>query len=820
ACPVHEFTGKFKGETVRFKVTSVCGHVMSIDFEGKYNNWEKVDPGELFSAPTIKKEANPKLNIIKFLEKEARDADYIVLWLDCDREGENICFEVLDIVLPVMRRSGNRQDVVFRAHFSAITDKDINAALNSVGKPNENESQCVDARQDLDLRLGCAFTRFQTKYFQGKYGDLDSSLISYGPCQTPTLGFCVDRHDKIQSFKPEPFWMIDVSVKCPNNGPSITLEWARGRIFEQPVAKMYLSIIKENKIAVIENILKKEKTKQRPQALNTVEMLRVASASLGIGPQQAMQSAEHLYTRGYISYPRTETTHYPENFDFRSSLSQQTKSRSWGDSASTLLSQGITKPRKGSDAGDHPPITPMLCATEQEVGHDNWRLYEYIVRHFIASLSPDCTYLHTVINFKLAEESFSCTGNSPLKPGFTEVMPWHSINDQQTLPTLTEGGKCEVEKTNLLERKTSPPDYLTESELIMLMEKHGIGTDASIPTHINNIGQRNYVTVISGRKLQPTNLGIMLVHGYKKIDPDLALPTMRSAVEKQLNLIALGKAKYTDVLKHAVTIFQQKFHYFVAHVTSMDSLFEVTFTPLSESGKPMSRCGKCRRFMKYISAAPPRLYCNTCDETYDLPPKTNVKLYKELKCPLDEFELLVCSTGTNGKTYTLCPYCYNHPPFRDMKKASGCNSCTHPGCEHSLSSLGVSPCMTCETGILVLDPTSSPKWKLACNDNRCPTVVTLFQHAHRIGVTEETCEKCSAYELAVDFHKDKTPLENKETKHKGCIFCDQIFSSLIKLKHARLAVKRRPASKGRGRGRGRGKKPPKDKMSQLAAYFV
>ena len=99
--------------------------------------------------------------------------------------------------------------------------------MNKLVEPNENESKAVDARQELDLRVGCAFTRFQTKFFQGKYGDLDSTLISYGPCQTPTLGFCVERHDRIQSFKPETYWVLKTQVEH-SSGRTVTLDWDRG----------------------------------------------------------------------------------------------------------------------------------------------------------------------------------------------------------------------------------------------------------------------------------------------------------------------------------------------------------------------------------------------------------------------------------------------------------------------------------------------------------------------------------------------------------------------------------------------------------------
>lgn len=114
--------------------------------------------------------------------------------------------------------------------------------------PNENEARSVDARQELDLRIGCAFTRFQTKFFQGRYGDLDSSLISYGPCQTPTLGFCVQRHDAIQTFKPETYWRVHATIKTKDD-QEFSLDWQRVRSFDKEVANLFLNLIRDQKQA-------------------------------------------------------------------------------------------------------------------------------------------------------------------------------------------------------------------------------------------------------------------------------------------------------------------------------------------------------------------------------------------------------------------------------------------------------------------------------------------------------------------------------------------------------------------------------------------
>lgn len=219
---------------------------MGLEFAGKFNSWDKVDPAELFTCTTEKKESSPNLRLPAFLSQEAKGCEYLILWLDCDKEGENICFEVMTAVSGSIRNVFANH-VTYRAKFSAITEKDIKYAMRNLIHPNENEAKSVDARQELDLRIGCAFTRFQTKFFQGKYADLDASLISYGPCQTPTLGLCVQRHDEIQTFKPESYWVIQVLI---GDKFELKLDWARVRIFEKEVACMFLNKLKESKEAV------------------------------------------------------------------------------------------------------------------------------------------------------------------------------------------------------------------------------------------------------------------------------------------------------------------------------------------------------------------------------------------------------------------------------------------------------------------------------------------------------------------------------------------------------------------------------------------
>ena len=115
---------------------------------------------------------------------------------------------------------------------------------------------------------------------------------------------------------------------------------------------------------LVESVEESESRRGRPLPMNTVEMLKSASKGLGMGPHQCMQCAERLYLSGFISYPRTETNKFPPSFDVEGALRQQAGDDRWGAYARRLLDDGAwSRPRRGTDAGDHPPITPCRAVS-------------------------------------------------------------------------------------------------------------------------------------------------------------------------------------------------------------------------------------------------------------------------------------------------------------------------------------------------------------------------------------------------------------------------------------------------------------------------
>jgi DNA topoisomerase-3 len=196
---------------VRMCVTSVAGHLKTVDFDGRFATWQGCDPEELFDAPVKSIVPDANAPIARTLEAEARLSQRLILWLDCDREGEHIAHEVMEVCL-----AANRALDVGRARFSAFIEREIVHAAQAPVAPNRLAADAVAARIELDLRIGAAFTRHQTVRLQRLEG-LERKVVSYGPCQFPTLGFVVDQYARVASFVPEPFWYLRLTLRKASN---------------------------------------------------------------------------------------------------------------------------------------------------------------------------------------------------------------------------------------------------------------------------------------------------------------------------------------------------------------------------------------------------------------------------------------------------------------------------------------------------------------------------------------------------------------------------------------------------------------------------
>ena len=238
---IFELECQAQGQQVSMRITSVTGHLMELEFAEPYaKKWKACRPVDLFHLPVVKRVKPDNKNLQRQLEQEARRAQWLVLWLDCDPEGENIAYEVIEVC-----SAANPRLRILRARFSALIPREIQRCIQNLVPPDQNVAHGVDARQEVDLRLGAAFTRFQTMRLQGRFEGLQQSVISYGPCQFPTLGFIVERHRRIAAFVREQFWSIELQYleehaeqqqenragyAADNRGVArATFAWERGR---------------------------------------------------------------------------------------------------------------------------------------------------------------------------------------------------------------------------------------------------------------------------------------------------------------------------------------------------------------------------------------------------------------------------------------------------------------------------------------------------------------------------------------------------------------------------------------------------------------
>ena len=585
------FDGYFQGIKARFTVSAVAGHVYTSDFLREHNNWDAIDPVELYDVPIVKLEAMRKMKMPQMIQKLASGKDILCLWLDCDSEGENICYEVIYNALPYLNRRDYQQ--IFRAKFSSLTKKDLKAAFDHISEyADKNISLSVDARQVIDLKIGVSFTRFLTSSILPALSDLDESfnMLSYGPCQTPTLWFCVNRENEIKNFVSTPFYKLFIEIDV--NGNRYKLYYSK-KYEKKNELNDILDNLRKIKEVKVKEIITEKNTKTPPVGLNTATLLKIASSFLKMSPHDTMVIAENLYTKGYITYPRTETTKYASTFDFKGSLNNFSSHSIFGENVKKILKDYKNPILKGINAGDHPPITPAKVADKSDLKGNHWNLYECICNNYFASISPPIEYDNIPYKFEICGLNFEENSSKINNEGFLIFQPFKKKNYIKNFPTLSKSETYRITKASYEENWTKAPDYITESELIGEMEKNHIGTDASMSVHIENICQRGYVKVDEGRHLIPSKLGRALIDALGTVDPSIIHPENRAKIEDFVNQVAHGKKKYKEVLSFALELYKERFNVIRVHYNKLLEIFGKYFkVNRSLLGKKISEINK------------------------------------------------------------------------------------------------------------------------------------------------------------------------------------------------------------------------------------
>ncbi|XP_076680508.1 topoisomerase 3-alpha isoform X1 [Andrena cerasifolii] len=560
---IYEFKSHLWNQNCDMIMTSVSGHLLNHKFVGAYRNWQACHPLTLFDAPVIKQcMEESSIKIKSTLEREARKCSALIIWTDCDREGENIGFEIIEVcqaVKPNMR--------IYRAKFSEITQMSIDRAIQNLCEPDKAISDAVEVRSELDLRIGAAFTRFQTLRLQKVFPrTLSDMLISYGSCQFPTLGFVVERFLAVEKFKPEPYWKLKVMDVRDNL--SVEFRWSRGRLFEKLPCEVFLDICLEQPNATVKKVTSKPKSKWRPLPLDTVEMEKLGSRKLHLSAKETMKIAEKLYTQGLISYPRTETNIFPKELNLVPLVDQQLHNAAWGNFAQRLLEAGLN-PRQGKKSDQaHPPIHPTKY-TDSLQG-DEAKVYEFVVRHFLACLSKNAVGQETTVEIDIAGETFFTNGLQIIERNYLEVYVYEKWSDKE-IHVYQVGQVFNPTSIDMVQEETSAPQLLTEADLISLMDKYGIGTDATHADHIDRIKSRQYVGLIDGKHLIPGKLGIGLVMGYDNMGFEMSKPNLRSGLEKDLKLICDRQKDPKDVLRSQIDTYRDVFRITIQRANLIDN---------------------------------------------------------------------------------------------------------------------------------------------------------------------------------------------------------------------------------------------------------
>ncbi|MHB8964186.1 MAG: DNA topoisomerase III, partial [Saccharofermentanales bacterium] len=632
-------------------VTWSLGHLVTLaDPEHYGEQYKKWDLETLPMIPprmelVVIKETGKQYKVVSGLLHNPA-VDELVIATDAGREGELVARFII-------QKAGFRKKIS-RLWISSQTDNAIREGFARLRPASEYENlfQSAYCRAEADWLVGLNVSRALTcKY---------NAQLSAGRVQTPTLAIVVQRENEIRDFVPVPFYTITVSLK------NFNMIWrdmrtGQSRIFDKTKADAVLQKVTGG-TAKISEVKKELKREQAPLLYDLTELQRDANKRYSFTAKQTLNIIQSLYeTHKLLTYPRTDSRHLTT--DIVPTLGERLRAVSFGAyapfAAAVLRSRIVVSKRFVDDSkvSDHHAIIP----TEQNVqlsrlSSDENRVYDLVVKRFLAVLSPDFEYEQTSVKAMVNGEMFTAKGKIVRSMGWKSIYAGVELDDasaegseerdekEQTLPDVKQAEVFPVVKVLMGADKTTPPARYTEATLLSAMEHpgkfiendamrvimdgtKGIGTPATRADILEKLFASNCLER-RGKTIFPLSKGVQLL---ELVPPELKSPELTAVWEQKLTAISKGTSKASVFSADIKT-----------YVVKLIGAIKVSSAVYRHDNITRERCPSCDKFLLEINGKKGKmLVCSDRECGY----RQNLSFLSNARCPTCHKKLEVFGDG-------------------------------------------------------------------------------------------------------------------------------------------------------------------------------
>jgi DNA topoisomerase-3 len=520
-----------------FQVTWTFGHLCTLKEPNDYTeNWKH---WSLSALPMIPPRFGIKLidddgikRQFSVIERLMQAADCIVNCGDAGQEGELIQRWVM--------QKAQAKCPVKRLWISSMTDEAIREGFNSLKDQSEYQPLYVAglSRAIGDWLLGMNATRLYTL----KYGQ-NRQVLSIGRVQTPTLALIVNRQKEIDSFEPEPYWVLSTIYR------DTLFTTTKGKFTTKEEGEQAFATIADKPFEVT-GVSKKNGNEAPPRLFDLTSLQVECNRKFSYSAETTLNLIQSLYERKLTTYPRVDTQFLSDDI-YPKCAGILTGMRGYEQYIQPLAGKKLPKSKRVFDTSkvtDHHAIIPTGVPASALSDMER-NVYDLIARRFIAVFYPDCKFATTTVLGKVEDVEFKVSGKEILEPGWRTIyaqQPSHPNNpstpqplnsqpsssedddkqdEERTLPTFVKGESGPHTPT-LTEKWTTPPKYYTEATLLRAMEtagkfvddetlraalkENGIGRPSSRAGIIETLFKRHYIRR-ERKNLIATATGIELI---------------------------------------------------------------------------------------------------------------------------------------------------------------------------------------------------------------------------------------------------------------------------------------------------------------------